>query len=100
MSSDDQKKGNHHQRAYNLTIAAVVSQVGCLTIIIIVIGLIGGFWLDAHFNTKPVFTIGLLVVSIPVTLILMLWLVRKATNSMQFPERIKDNKTEKPAQED
>lgn len=66
------------QRFINLTIAAVVGQIGCLTLVIVLAAVFGGLWLDAHFNSKPAFTIGLLIVSIPVSLLLMLVIVRSA----------------------
>ena len=66
------------QRFFNLTIAALVGQIGCLTMLIILGAVFGGLWLDARFNSKPAFTIGLLVASIPVSLLLMFVIVRSA----------------------
>lgn len=75
---DGQKK-DRGQYALNMTLAAVAGQVGCLTLAVIIITLLGGLWLDARFDTKPIFTVLLLVGSIPVTIIMMFWVVRKAT---------------------
>jgi hypothetical protein len=36
-------------------------------------------WLDNQFQTKPLITIILLVGSVPVTLFVMMWIVRKGT---------------------
>lgn len=84
--------------ALNLTLAAVAGQVGCLTLVIILAALIAGLWLDARFATKPMFTIILMIASVPVTLFLMFWVVRKATS------KLSSNNTEKteeiPIQED
>lgn len=71
------------QRFINLTIAAVVGQIGCLTLVIVLAAVFGGLWLDAHFNSKPAFTIGLLIVSIPVSLLLMLVIVRSAISKIK-----------------
>lgn len=79
---DGQKK-DRGQYALNMTLAAVAGQVGCLTLFIIIVTLFGGLWLDARFDTKPIFTVLLLVGSIPVTIILMFWVVRKATARIQ-----------------
>jgi len=68
---------------WNLTLAAVVSQVGCLTTVLILAALLVGLWLDARMDTKPMFTLVLLVGSAPVTLVLMLWIVRRATARIQ-----------------
>ncbi len=71
------------QRFFNLTIAALVGQIGCLTLLIILGALFGGLWLDARFDSKPAFTIGLLVASIPVSLVLMLLIVRSAISKIK-----------------
>lgn len=49
----------------------MLGQVGCLTILVIGVALAAGLWLDQQFGTKPVFTLVLVLGSIPVTLILM-----------------------------
>ena len=69
--------------AKNLTLAAVVGQVGCLTVFVILAALVAGLWLDGLFGTRPIFIVGLLLASVPVTLILMFWVVRQATARMQ-----------------
>jgi len=79
----------------NLVIAALVGQVGILTLIIALAAVFGGMALDARFNTKHTFTIGLLVASIPVSIFAMVFLVRKAVS------RIKTGKPkENPGKED
>ena len=65
--------------ALNMTLAAVAGQVGCLTIVVIGVALLVGMWLDNLLGTRPLFIIGLLLVSVPVTLVMMFWVVRKAT---------------------
>jgi F0F1-type ATP synthase assembly protein I len=71
---DSEKTGNTR----NLVIAALVGQVGVLTLVIILAAVFGGLALDARFDTKPWFTVGLLVASIPISLFTMIFLVRKA----------------------
>lgn len=71
------------RHAANLTLAAVAGQVGCLTLIIIFLALFGGLWLDNQFQTRPTFTILLLIGSVPVTLIAMFWVVRQATSRIK-----------------
>lgn len=70
---------NKALRSLNLTLAAVTGQVGCLTLIIIFAALFVGRWLDNKFSSGPLFTIGLMIGSVPVTLILMFWVVRTVT---------------------
>ena len=74
------KNIDRKQQLINLTLAGVVGQVGCLTLVIVIGAVLGGLWLDAHFNTRPILTIVLLVASIPVSVIVMLMIVRKATS--------------------
>jgi formate hydrogenlyase subunit 4 len=67
-------------RSLNVTLAAVTGQVGCLTLLIIFAALFLGRWLDRQFDTSPLITIGLLIASIPITLIVMFWVVRAVTS--------------------
>jgi len=75
------------QRTFTLTLAAVVGQVGCLTTVVILAALFGGMWLDGQFGTKPMFTVGLTIISVPVTLVAMIWIVRIATNRLATPSK-------------
>lgn len=83
MSDNDGQRNDRGQYALNITLAVVAGQVGCLTLFIIIGTILGGLWLDARFATKPLFTILLLVGSVPVTIILMFWVVRNATARMK-----------------
>jgi F0F1-type ATP synthase assembly protein I len=70
-------------KIFNLTLASVAGQVGCLTLLIVVGALFGGLWLDNRFDTKPMYTIGLLVVSIPISLGVMFFVVRFAISKIK-----------------
>jgi len=71
---------------FNITMAIVAGQVGCFTTLIIIVALIAGIWLDNQFGSKPMFTIGFVVASVPITLFVMFWIVRKATSRMIKPD--------------
>lgn len=75
---------NRKQYAFNLALAVVAGQVGCLTLIIVLAALFGGLWLDNRFNTRPIFTVALMVISIPVTLVMMFWVVRTTTARLRL----------------
>ncbi|OGO72873.1 MAG: hypothetical protein A2Z49_11135 [Chloroflexi bacterium RBG_19FT_COMBO_56_12] len=77
--SGDSSDKNRTLRSLNLTLAAVTGQVGCLTILIIFVALFIGRWLDNQFDSSPLFTIALMVGSVPVTLVIMFWVVRSVT---------------------
>jgi F0F1-type ATP synthase assembly protein I len=74
----DQKQYN-----LNLAMAAIAGQVGLVTLIVIVVALVGGLALDKYLNTKPMFTIILMLASVPVTVVLMFRIVRAATSRIK-----------------
>jgi F0F1-type ATP synthase assembly protein I len=67
----------------NMALAVLAGQVGCLTLIIVLVAVFAGLWLDARFDTKPVYTIGLLLASIPVSLIAMFFVARAAISRIK-----------------
>lgn len=80
----DQPEKDRGQNAFNLTLAAVAGQVGCVTVGIIIISMLAGLWMDNRFDASPLFTITLLVLSMPVTLITMFKIVRAATSRIKI----------------
>jgi F0F1-type ATP synthase assembly protein I len=48
---------------------------GCLTAIGTLLALFLGLWLDQQLGTRPMFTLGLVLASVPVSLIAMTWWV-------------------------
>jgi F0F1-type ATP synthase assembly protein I len=84
MSKTNQKEGKDHtQYTLNLALAGVVSQVGCLTTIIVIVALFIGLLIDSRLDTRPTFTILLVVLSVPFTLFAMFWVVRNITSRMK-----------------
>ena len=71
------KKGRRY--SLNLALAAIAGQVGCVTIIIVLVALLAGLWLDNRYNTSPIFLATLMIASVPVTVIIMLWIVKSVT---------------------
>lgn len=67
------------QTAISTTLAGLLGQVGCLTLMVILAALGAGLWLDGRFGTKPILTLVLVLGSIPLTLIMM---VRVLTSGM------------------
>jgi multisubunit Na+/H+ antiporter MnhG subunit len=76
VSSGDQRE----QTAFGAVLATTVAQVGCVTVIVIVGALALGIALDSRLDTKPLFTLLFVLVSIPLSLYL---LVRVAYSSVQ-----------------
>lgn len=55
----------------------MIGQVGCLTLVIILVSVLLGLWLDGMFGTKPVITLALLFAGIPVSVLVMLGVARR-----------------------
>jgi F0F1-type ATP synthase assembly protein I len=83
MSDLDSQDKSRQQKTYNLALAAVASQVGCLTLVIIFVALIAGLWLDRTFATKPLFTIFFMIASMPVTLYVMFKVAQSAISRIK-----------------
>lgn len=83
MSQPENQGKDRFQYAMNLTLASIAGQVGCLTLVIIFVALFAGLWLDRYLDTKPLFTIVLLIGSVPVTLFLMFRVVKVATSRIK-----------------
>jgi F0F1-type ATP synthase assembly protein I len=95
MSQRSQKKGkSRSQYTANLALAAVASQVGCVTIVIVLIALLAGLWLDSRFGTSPIFLATLLIASVPLTVVTMLWIVRSVTSRIKPSSQIETKETQ------
>jgi hypothetical protein len=75
----------------NTALISVTGSVGCLTVVIILGFILGGMWLDGHYGTKPTWTLILALVSIPVSVIAMIVVVRAIIKRIQ-PELEKGQK--------
>lgn len=71
------------QQALKMTLAGVIGQVGCVTLIIIGIALAVGLWLDNQFGTQPIITLVLVIASVPLTLFLMFRVVLSLAPKLQ-----------------
>ena len=80
------------QNFFNLALVGMMGQVGCLTLVIVLGALFLGLWLDGIFQTRPWITIGLVVVSMPVSVIAMVVLTRMAVDKIkaQTEDKTKD----------
>ncbi|MCZ2097635.1 MAG: AtpZ/AtpI family protein [Anaerolineae bacterium] len=67
----------------NLALAAVAGQAGCLSVVLIFMALFAGLFLDARLNTHPVFTIGLVLVSVPLSLYAMIRLMLSSVGAIR-----------------
>ena len=58
-----------------LALAGLLGSVGCVILVVIFVALGIGLWLDLQFDSRPLFTVVLVLASIPVTIFLMVRLV-------------------------
>ena len=82
MSTDQDQKSPIQNLAY----AAVAGQIGCTMVILVFGAMFLGLWLDAQFGVKGPFTIILLLLSIPISLAVVLFLALRAVRAIQPPE--------------
>jgi len=71
----------------NLAYAAVAAQAGCWTLGIVLIALFAGLFLDSQFQVRGPFTIGLVLLSIPLSLFVMLRVALGAIRRIQPPPK-------------
>lgn len=93
----DQKQARK-QYWLNLTLAGAAGQVGCVTLVIIIAAVLAGLWLDSRFETRPTFTLILLIASIPVSLAAMLYIVRMVTSKIKTgpAPQVREGKPQEP----
>jgi F0F1-type ATP synthase assembly protein I len=87
-----EKKG---QDEFRTAVTMTVVWVAGLTLVIIFLALFAGILLDKFLDSKPLFTILLIVASIPLTIYLTFRVVKAATNRIQ-PATKKGNIEEEP----
>ncbi|MGH2583216.1 MAG: AtpZ/AtpI family protein [Anaerolineales bacterium] len=69
-----------------MALAVLTANVGCLTVIITLSAVFAGLWLDNTFGSKPWLTLGLVGLSLPVSLFMMFFVVRWTTSKMSFED--------------
>ncbi len=75
-----------------MTFVWVGGEVGCLTLIIVILAVFGGLWLDRLLGTKPLLTVLFVLLSAPFSLVLTFWIARNAVrkNTMSPPPQAGD----------
>ena len=68
--------------AFNMKVLTVGGEIGCLTLVIVLVAVFGGIWLDRVFGTKPLLTIGLVLLSAPISLALTFWIATRSVKDM------------------
>ena len=82
---------NNRQVIGNNFLIVLITQVGCLTFVIILLSLLGGLWLDKTFGTRPLFTLLLLLAGTPISVIVMLYVARRTIAKIKPKSEKKEN---------
>lgn len=81
---------NKSSRSQNLANAALAGQAGCVSLIIIIIALLIGIWLDRQFNQRGPCTVGMLVLSVPFSLYAMVKIALEMVAKIAPPQNVQD----------
>ncbi len=87
MTQSDQNR----QGISNTFLISLITQVGCLTLVIILVSLLGGLWLDKTFGTRPLFTLLLLLAGTPLSVVVMVFVARRAVAKIKSQSQKKDS---------
>ena len=69
MTAKDPSPGQQYLK--NMALAAAAGQAGCAAVGIILLALFAGLWLDSRLGWRGPFTIGMMVCSAPLSLLVM-----------------------------
>ena len=85
------KYRDKRQQVAGMALISMFSQVGCVTVIIVAVALVLGLWLDSTFDTRPLFTVATLLVSVPVNVFLLVQIARSTAERLSvLPESPQD----------
>ncbi len=74
--------------------------VGVMTLVIVIIAIVGGTFLDRLLGTKPVLTILLVLGSAPLALLMTFWLAMREIKKAYPPSQAATGKTQARKEED
>ncbi len=84
MTQDQERhKPSGFQQASGITMVAVAGQVGCVTLLSVLLAVFLGLYLDRLLGTRPIILILLVLGSAPLSLILTYYIAIRATRQAQ-----------------
>jgi F0F1-type ATP synthase assembly protein I len=94
VNLSDKSTPDSRKELFKTALISTAGSVGCLTVVIILGAILGGMWLDNHFGTKPTWTLTLALISIPLSVLVMVFVVRAIIKRIQpDPEKNRKNQT-------
>jgi F0F1-type ATP synthase assembly protein I len=92
-NNDQPEKGPVDYAILSSQALTVGAEVGCLTLLIVLVSVFAGIWLDKLLGTKPVITIILVVASAPLSLVLTFWVAKRSVSKIPTsPAQVRDVK--------
>jgi hypothetical protein len=84
----------------SMPVIALGGQIGCVTLVVVLVAAFGGIWLDRLLGTKPLLTILLVLGAAPLSLFITYLMAVRAINKVNLPphreekiEKIKEDET-------
>ena len=68
-----------------MPVIALGGQIGCITLVLVLVGAFGGIWLDNLLGTKPFLTIILVLGAAPLSLFLTYKMAIRAIEKVNLP---------------
>ncbi len=85
--------------ASSMPVIALGGQIGCVTLVLVLVAAFGGIWLDNFLGTKPLLTVLLILGAAPLSLFLTYKMAIQAVNKVNLPAP-QDMKTETPKEDE
>ncbi len=86
----DNDVASKRQYIQNIGLVMIAGQAGCWTVVIVLFALFVGLLLDSFIGFRGPFTIGMLILSIPVSLFVMLRISLSAINKINNTDSTKE----------
>jgi F0F1-type ATP synthase assembly protein I len=86
MEFPEKPSSAKNKNSRNMLLAVMAGQVGFITLALVIGAVVGGLALDNLLGTKPWFTIGLLIASVPVSIFVMVLIARKTVAKINTDE--------------
>ena len=75
--------GEENNKVFRSAIWTTIIGVAVITFGVIMAALFAGLWIDRLMGSRHIFTFVLVLISIPVSILLTLWLVRRTTGRLK-----------------
>jgi F0F1-type ATP synthase assembly protein I len=93
MKQSDQNDGNK-SLSFSMALASVLGMGGLVTLGIVILALLGGLWLDRTMNTRPLFTLLLMIASAPISIFVMYRVAMNSISKMAPPAKKTEGDTQ------